>query len=411
MATLLKQLALTPAQVRALPDDLRTRVVDFLLRWEAYAEAQQCLAQDSTNAALEMRARAWRGQGRLQEAADLYQERLRRSVAPPTLVALAHLYIESGDFPAATGVIAALQNNSATAPLSTQVRGDLFLAQGQLDAAEQVFQQLAHANRENRQPFLGLVQVYERRGDLVNATAFAHKAIDRAARSIELSVPELVALRNFFQRTADTLRVQQLNEQLIARFDRDRQRLLQQLGQSQTAPPPPPQPAVPTLAPVTPIQDATVTAAERRLLSQQAQRLFGYTNLLPGQAEVMAAVARGEHVLAILPTGAGKSLCYQLPAFTRRRADAGHLAPDRADEGPGRRAAAAAAPAGRGAQQQHGRRRTAPRAAPLWRRGTIAWSTPRPKRLRQVSLSSRCWRAPGGAPGDRRGALRLDLGP
>jgi len=316
MASLLRQLALTPAQVRALPDDLRTRVVDFLLRWEAYADAQQCLGEENTNAALEMRARAWRGLGRLQEAADLYQERLRRSVAPPTLVALAHLYIESGDFPAATGVIAALQNNSATAPLSTQVQGDLFLAQGQLDAAEQVFQQLAHANRENRQPFLGLVQVYERRGDLVNATAFAHKAIDRAARSIELSVPELVALRNFFQRTADALRVQQLNEQLIARFDRDRQRLLEQLGQSQAAPPPPPQPTVPTLAPVTPIQDATVTAAERRLLSQQAQRLFGYTNLLPGQAEVMAAVARGEHVLAILPTGAGKSLCYQLPAFT-----------------------------------------------------------------------------------------------
>ena len=124
----------------------------------------------------------------------------------------------------------ALQNNSATAPLSSQLQGDLLLAEGQLDAAERIFQQLAHSSGESRQPYLGLVQVYTRRGDLVTAAAYAHKAIDRAARTIELSVPELVTLRNFFQRTGDTLRVQQLNEQLVARFDRDRRRLQDRLS-------------------------------------------------------------------------------------------------------------------------------------------------------------------------------------
>ncbi|MBP8292747.1 MAG: RecQ family ATP-dependent DNA helicase [Caldilineaceae bacterium] len=326
MSSLLRQLALTPAQVRALPDDLRTRVVDFLLRWEAYAEAQQCLGEDGSSAALELRARAARGLGHLPAAIALYQQRIQRSAPAPILVALAQTCIEAGDFAAAATIVATLQNNSATAPLSVQVQGDLLLAQGQLDAAESIFQQLARSNGESRQPYLGLVQVYERRGDPITAAAFAHKAIDRAARTIELSVPELVALRNFFQRTADNLRVQQLNEQLIARFDRDRQRLQEQLAQARTAHSASSAlgqvttaratQASPALAPVTPIQDAAVSTAERRQLSQQAQRLFGYTTLLPGQAEVMAAVARGEHVLAILPTGAGKSLCYQLPAFT-----------------------------------------------------------------------------------------------
>ena len=43
--------------------------------------------------------------------------------------------------------------------------------------------------------------------------------------------------------------------------------------------------------------------------------VFNLDKLRPGQAEVMRYVLEGENTLAIMPTGAGKSLCYQLPTL------------------------------------------------------------------------------------------------
>ena len=45
--------------------------------------------------------------------------------------------------------------------------------------------------------------------------------------------------------------------------------------------------------------------------------VFGFSDFRPGQGEIVEAVTAGEPVLAIMPTGGGKSLCYQLPALLR----------------------------------------------------------------------------------------------
>ena len=45
--------------------------------------------------------------------------------------------------------------------------------------------------------------------------------------------------------------------------------------------------------------------------------VFGFDAFRPGQQDIVEAVTAGENVLAIMPTGGGKSLCYQLPALLR----------------------------------------------------------------------------------------------
>ncbi len=53
-----------------------------------------------------------------------------------------------------------------------------------------------------------------------------------------------------------------------------------------------------------------LAAAERAL-----HKTFGFEAFRPGQGEIVEAILDGRDVLAVMPTGSGKSLCYQLPAL------------------------------------------------------------------------------------------------
>ena len=48
---------------------------------------------------------------------------------------------------------------------------------------------------------------------------------------------------------------------------------------------------------------------------QALEQYFGFNEFLSAQQEIVMDLLKGKSLLAIMPTGSGKSLCYQLPAM------------------------------------------------------------------------------------------------
>jgi ATP-dependent DNA helicase RecQ len=45
------------------------------------------------------------------------------------------------------------------------------------------------------------------------------------------------------------------------------------------------------------------------------QKFYGYATFRPGQRKIIQSILAGHNTMGIMPTGGGKSICYQIPAL------------------------------------------------------------------------------------------------
>ncbi|MFT5195617.1 MAG: ATP-dependent DNA helicase RecQ [Cellvibrionaceae bacterium] len=327
--TLLSQLGLTASDTVALPGKVRNRILDFLIRWEAWQQAVNTLDLVNRPDLVSMsdrKAKALAGMGRTPSAIKVMSARLEQKFSATALSTLGRFYLEDGNTEMAQKTAERLIAQNEATIQAWSLLADVHLAEGRPDEAEKATREQIKLSPRSRAAALRLAKIYLAKEDRVQAQAFAVNAYTVNEGEYPLQTYMLQELRDFFDEIGDTNRLLLLDEMIPARFNTEIAEIITAIAESGQSDAAKRARTSPSLAPArlpkkqkpAPLPDlnlVNVSTAERQKIESAAKEFFGFDNLREAQVEIMACALRNEDVLAILPTGAGKSLTYQLPAL------------------------------------------------------------------------------------------------
>lgn len=312
---LLSELGLNAARVALLPSRVRRSLVAYLIRWGHEAEAHDCLqailqAHDPQVSVYDDLARLYVKMGQAQRALEIMRLRqeLKRSNSAAALEARTHLV--AGNLAAAQAIARTLAEQAPDNLLTWSLQVDVCLAAGDLEGVEAALARGEALKPEGTATAQGTARLWAARGDGEKALLWARTAVSRANRDGHPPSVELMRLLEGLHRAAGQVaQAEAIDAELRARRESEWETVRLAVGAS-------PSPVVLDAVASAPARPApepvTVTAKEAGRLQEKLRQHFGHDAFRPGQAETIAAVLRGESVLAVMPTGAGKSLCYQL---------------------------------------------------------------------------------------------------
>jgi len=336
MSTLSDPLAvlnLTPADVPSLPTATRRKLTGYLLRWGYFDQARRCLQQalvirPDQVSIYDSLARAYLGLNQPDRALEIMRRRQALKVSIPSRALVIRACVAQGDLETAIQASEALIADNPDSKLAQTIYGNTLADAGRHDDAKAIFCRLQSTNPESASAARNLARLAYLRGD--PAAALAH--VRQAIQCYGDRVPPLDFYRlweTLLRETGQTAQADDIAAQLMERRAAELTALSQALGHptaSSPPPSPPPQsPAPPTASPPASqpptaqhshLQPLTFepTSAEHARLHAALQQHFHLSAFRPGQLEAIARLLRGQSVLAVMPTGHGKSLVYQLAA-------------------------------------------------------------------------------------------------
>ncbi len=321
---MLAEVGLSLDEVGALSARNRSRLLNFLLRWEHIAALHACLdilmrQRPGLVSLMDLRAKALMAEARFDEAVAQMQARLEERSSMTARALLARIRLAQDALAEAREIAKALVAERPETVTPWRLLAEVELAQGDMAAALKACQQLREVHPYSRSYLVSMLDVHQAREDWVTASGYAVRLLRTAEEDKPLSVGYLKRLRDYFQASGERTRVADLDAALTQRYADELAELRDRLHGVEPSTPVEAPDLAPTSAPppesLPTLEQVPVSGEEREQITGAVRRHFGFTEMLPGQVQTLASVLRGEDVLTVLPTGGGKSLCYQLPAL------------------------------------------------------------------------------------------------
>jgi ATP-dependent DNA helicase RecQ len=282
---------------------------------------------------LEEMARHCYAIGEYAEAERLLQERIRQFPSVSASVAYGRFLLERGkpgDLEAAETIVKPLLAAHAGMTTVTMLAADIATARGQAEHARSLYLAVVDQRGEHPSGLLVMAELSYADGDVEIARAFFSRVIhlhnngdyrvspsaaERIGKLAEsLGDPDLAD--EFRERAAREAR--ESHERMIAEI----WKALEEIGVAREKPVEPDASAEPAGMEIrqrSAAAPAVIEQSEWREARPEATRalkeLFGHDRFREGQVEVIERMLDGVDTLAIIPTGGGKSLTYQLPSM------------------------------------------------------------------------------------------------
>jgi len=277
------------------------------------------------------RARLAFARGDFENTLILLSDRYSRSPSATAAIAVARFHLETGNTQEAAKISSELAQTHAELVSVKQLSADVAHATGRIEDARSYFLGMVDDRPEHPPSLLALARLSIEEGDLASATAFYRRATAReddpltAAQSlVAAEVADLLGDAS----AADRHRRHAAESQAI-RTSITLREIAESLDGTGSSSPVERRPTSSTtritLVPAgkrRPREHVGALHATHGVTEPDDPRVlavlkeqFGHSELRPGQAAVIAHELAGQDTLAIMPTGAGKSLTFQLPAM------------------------------------------------------------------------------------------------